>query len=138
MTKLPGILWKNILERGMMRKLVEDMEEDGRKTAQRFLKVVLKGKTLSMPAVIYNFGFAFCELLNLVVILVSQSILNSLFNEEFATYGIDVQTYRSFDLDLIKSAPEREIPLNPMCHVFPTEVSCTVKTGGIGGNANAG
>merc|ERR1712130_361834 len=23
------------------------------------------------------------------------------------------------------------------CHVFPTEVSCTVKTGGIGGNANA-
>jgi len=23
-----------------------------------------------------------------------------------------------------------------MCHLFPTEVSCTVKTGGIGGNAN--
>jgi len=84
----------------------------------------------------YNFGFAFCELLNLVVILVSQSILNSLFNNEFASYGIDVQTYRSFDTDLIKSAPERSIPLNPMCHVFPTEVSCSVWTGGIGGNDN--
>ena len=23
-----------------------------------------------------------------------------------------------------------------MCHLFPTEVSCTVRTGGIGGNAN--
>jgi hypothetical protein len=23
-----------------------------------------------------------------------------------------------------------------MCHLFPTEVSCTVKTGGVGGNAN--
>jgi hypothetical protein len=112
------------------------MDQDGKKTARRFHKVLLKGKTSSMQSMIYNFGFAFCELLNLVVILVSQSILNSLFNNEFASYGIDVQTYRSFDTDLIKSAPERTIPLNPMCHVFPTEVSCSVSTGGIGGNDN--
>jgi len=118
-----------------MKKLVEDMDQDGKKTARRFHKHVLKGKT-SMQTMTYNFGFAFCELLNLVVILVSQSILNSLFNNEFASYGIDVQTYRSFDTDLIKSAPERSIPLNPMCHVFPTEVSCSVWTGGIGGNDN--
>merc|ERR1712198_227255 len=117
-----------------MKKLVADMEHDGRKTAERFLQVVMRGKTSSVPAIVYNFGFAICEFLNLVVILVSQNILNSLFNDEFASYGVDVQTYRSFDHDLIKSAPERDIPLNPMCHVFPTEVSCTVKTGGIGGN----
>jgi hypothetical protein len=134
MTKLPGILWKNILERGMMRKLVEDMDQDGSKTAHRFLKVVLRGKTLSMPAIIYNFGFAFCEVLNLVVILVSQSILNSLFNEEFASYGIDVQAFNSFVPN--PRIPDHRGPLNPMCHLFPTEVSCTVKTGGIGGNAN--
>jgi len=134
MTKLPGILWKNILERGMMRKLVEDMEEDGSKTAHRFLKVVLKGKTLSMPAVIYNFGFAFCELLNLVVILVSQSILNSLFNEEFASYGFNSFVYNSFVPN--PRLPDQTSPVDPMCHLFPTEVSCTVKTGGIGGNAN--
>jgi len=134
MTKLPGILWKNILERGMMRKLVEDMEQDGSKTAHRFLKVVLRGKTLSMPAIIYNFGFAFCEVLNLVAILVSQSILNSLFNEEFASYGVNVQAYNSFVEN--PNLPDRTSPVNPMCHLFPTEVSCTVKTGGIGGNAN--
>ena len=23
-----------------------------------------------------------------------------------------------------------------MCHLFPTEVSCSVKTGGVGGNTN--
>jgi len=133
-TKLPWILWKNVLERGMMKKLVADMEHDGSKTAERFLQVVMRGKTSSVPAIVYNFGFAFCELLNLVVILVSQSILNSLFNDEFASYGVNVQTYNNFvpNPDL----PERTSPLNPMCHLFPTEVSCTVKTGGIGGNAN--
>ena len=94
----------------------------------------MRGRDYSLPAIIYNFGFAFCEILNLIVILVSQSILNSLFNDEFASYGVNVQTYNSFVPN--PSLPERTSPLNPMCHLFPTEVSCTVKTGGIGGNAN--
>merc|ERR1719458_2376307 len=85
MTKLPWILWKNVVERGLMKKLVKDMDEDGSKTAKRFHKVVLGGgKTSSVQARIYNYGFAFCEVLNLVVILVSQSLLNSLFNNEYA------------------------------------------------------
>jgi len=135
LTKLPGILWK-ILERGMMKKLVLDMDESGSKTALRFQKVVLKGKTSSVQAMIYNFGFAFCEVLNLVVILVSQSMLNSLFNNEYASYGVNVQTFRSFVPN--PSLPEltNARPVNPMCHLFPTEVSCSVKTGGIGGNTN--
>jgi len=134
MTKLPWILWKNVLERGLMKKLVADMDQDGSKTAKRFLQVVMRGRTNSVPAIVYNFGFAFCEVLNLVVILVSQSILNSLFNDEYASYGINVQSYRSFVPN--PNLPERSSPANPMCHLFPTEVSCTVKTGGIGGNAN--
>ena len=83
---------------------------------------------------IYNFGFAFCEVLNLVVIIVSWSILNSLFNDEYANYGFDVQTYNSFVP--YSSTPQGTSKVNPMCHLFPTEVSCTVKTGGVGGNAN--
>jgi len=139
MTKLPGILWKNVLERGIMKKLVKDMDEDGSKTAKRFHKVLMgkgkqKGKTSSVQAMIYNFGFAFCEVLTLVAILVSQSMLNSLFNNEYASYGVNVQSYKSFVPN--PSLPEQTSPTNPMCHLFPTEVSCTVKTGGIGGNAN--
>merc|ERR1712020_437211 len=88
----------------------------------------------SVQAMIYNFGFAFCEVLNLVVILVSQSMLNSLFNDEYASYGVNVQTYRSFVPN--EGLPERTSPANPMYHLFPTEVSCSVKTGGIGGNTN--
>ena len=135
MTKLPGILWKNVLERGIMKKLVKDMDEDGSKTAHRFHKVVLGGKTSSVQTMIYNFGFAFCEALNLVVILISQSMLNSLFNDEYANYGVNVHTYRSFVWN--KNLPDRTRPVNPMCHLFPTEVSCTVKYGGIGGDANS-
>lgn len=134
MTKLPWILWKNVLERGLMKKLVADMDQDGSKTAKRFLKVVMRGRTNSVPAIVYNFGFFFCEVLNLVVILVSQSILNSLFNDEYASYGVNVQSYNSFVPN--PNLPEQPSPANPMCHLFPTEVSCTVKTGGIGGNAN--
>merc|ERR1712210_145199 len=115
----------------MMKKMVEDMAEDGSKTAHRFHKVVLKGKTSSM---MYNFGFALCEVLNLVVVLVSQSMLNSLFNDEYSSYGVNVQTFRSFVPN--ENLPELTSPANPMCHLFPTEVSCTVKTGGVGGNAN--
>merc|ERR1719278_1863573 len=70
---------------------------------------------------IYNFGFAFCEALNLVVILISQSMLNSLFNDEYASYGVNVQNYRSFVPN--PNLPERTSPANPMCHLFPTEVS---------------
>merc|ERR1719305_2050267 len=134
MTKLPWILWKNVLERGLMKKLVADMDQDGSKTAKRILQVVTRGRTNSMPAIVYNFGFAFCEVLNLVVVLVSQSILNSLFNDEYASYGINVQSYNSFVPN--PNLPELTSPANPMCHLFPTEVSCSVKTGGIGGNAN--
>merc|ERR1719264_551616 len=78
------------------KKMVTDMNEDGSKTVHRFHKVVRGGKTSSVQAMIYNFGFAFCEVLNLVVILISQSMLNSLFNDEYSSYGVNVQTYRSF------------------------------------------
>jgi hypothetical protein len=134
LTKLPGILWKNILERGIMKKMVTDMNEDGSKTVHRIHKVVRGAKNSSVQAMIYNFGFAFCEVLNLLVILVSQSMLNSLFNDEYASYGVNVESFRSFVPN--ENLPELTSPANPMCHLFPTEVSCSVKTGGVGGNAN--
>jgi len=134
MIKLPGILWKNILEKDMMQKLVEDMNEDGSLTAHRFHKVVLGKRSSSRQAMIYNFGFAFCEVLNLAVVLISMSVLNSVLNNEFSNYGVDVQNFNNFDPKTSKTPDS--VPVNRMCHLFPTEVSCTVKYGGIGGNPN--
>jgi hypothetical protein len=138
-TKLPGILWKNILERKVMEKLVLDMDQDGKKTAKRFYKVVKGGA--SLQSAIYNFGFAACELLNLVAILISQGILNWLFNEEYATYGLDVQTYSSKLLSFeekSKNLPGLNLtePRNPMCSLFPTDISCNVHTGSSAGGTN--
>ena len=97
----------------------------------------MRGRKSSWHAFIYNFGFAFCEMLNLAVVLISQSILDSLLNSEFASYGLNVQNYRSFVNDeALRKLPEAVGPRNPMCHLFPTEVSCSVRTGGITGNAN--
>jgi len=132
-TKLPGILWKNVLERKVMEKLVEDMDLDGKKTAERFYKVVKGGK--SLQSAVYNFGFAVCEVLNLVAILISLSILNWLFNEEYAFYGFDVQAHRSY-VQKSDGVPELKNPGNPMCSLFPTEISCNVSSGAISGGTN--
>ena len=96
--------------------------------------MVIGGRNSSVLAIVYNFGFAFCELLNLVGILVSKSILNSLFNNEYASYGVNVQTYNSFVQN--QSQPEQRSLVDPMCHLFPTQVSCTVTHSGIGRNIN--
>ena len=53
-----------------MKKLVVDVDQDGRKASRRFFKVVIK-KRSSVQAVVYNFGFSFCKLLNLVAVLIS-------------------------------------------------------------------
>ena len=132
-TKLPGILWKNVLERKVMEKLVEDMDLDGKKTAERFYKVVKGGK--SLQSAVYNFGFAVCEVLNLVAILISLSILNWLFNEEYGFYGFDVQAHRSY-VQKSDGLPELKNPGNPMCSLFPTEISCSVSSGAISGGPN--
>merc|ERR1719150_1302927 len=113
--------------------LVADMDDDGSKTAQRILGVV-KGNNSSMHARIYNFGFFVCEILNLAVVAISISILNALLNGEFSSYGTNVQTYMSFEKN--PNLPEQESPANPMCHLFPTEVSCNVRSGGITGGDN--
>jgi len=135
MTKLPWILWKNI-ENEMMKKLKDDMAEDGKATAERIHKVLLrKNKRHNLRAIVYNYGFAFCELLNLVVVIVSMRLLNLVLNSEFANYGSNVQNYQSFVPN--DRAVELTNPMtDPMCHLFPTEVSCSVKTGAIAGGAN--
>merc|ERR1719205_530995 len=52
-----------------------------------------------------------------------------------ASGSLHVRIPRSFVPN--PNLPERTSPANPMCHLFPTEVSCTVKTGGIGGSTDA-
>merc|ERR1719499_2525171 len=62
-------------------------------------------------------------------------LLNLVLNSEFANYGSNVKNYHSFVPN--DRAVELTNPMtDPMCHLFPTEVSCSVKTGAIAGGAN--
>jgi len=134
-TKFPRLVWKNAFERGMMKKLVLDAqtEKEGamEKNISRFYKVALKK---SWQARIYNFGFAFCELLNIAAIVVNREILDRLLKGQFYNYGNEAFEYFSYEPH--PNALEETKVKNPLCQVFPTEVSCTVHIGAIQGGAD--
>jgi len=140
-TLLPNILWKNMFERGMMKKLCSDIKsetEDSiredliRKTATRFHKNIL---SKSFQSYLYNYGFAFCEILNLCAVVINRSILNTLFRGEFSDYGDKAKEYFAFEYDPV-NAPSDHGPRNPLCHLFPTEVSCSVHLGAVTGSSD--
>jgi len=129
MVKMPRLIWKNIIERGLMKSLVGDGNKMGEKIAARFMK--LKKRTASVS---YHVGFAVCELLNIVTLIICFHIMDSLLNGRFWSYGMDVNNYYGTkpSPEELKSNPGLAKP-NPMCSLFPTEVACNLCTGSIGG-----
>jgi len=136
-TKLPWIVWKNVIERGLMEKLVKDIaadkEDTASKTAKRFYNTALKNKkncVAGIQATVYNVGFAFCELLNIIAIGLNFHILDTILHGQFSPYGLKANEYFAFRYDQ-KNDPNNPGPPNPLCSAFPTEVSCSVATGAI-------
>merc|ERR1712008_40909 len=96
-----------------------------------FYRVVIKGKT-SYKALIYNFSYFFCEVLNLLMVVISRAILDSLLNGKFSSYGTDVNAF----FTILNDEEHAEKLPNPMCNLFPTEVSCSVSYCAVTGGAN--
>jgi len=117
LVKLPRVVWKNLCERGLMKNMVGDNKEDAAYIVKRFKKSKKRSGQ-------YLVLFAFCELLNFVMLIVCFLIMDSLLNENFWRYGADVRNYYS--------SAAKETKANPMCNLFPTEVACNVCTGAIG------
>ena len=128
MVKIPRVVWKNVLERGIMASLVE--RQTGEKIAARFYKLRRRSN-------VYFICFVICELMNIAAVLLCFHILDSLLNGKFWSYGVDVNNYYSTKptQEELKSNPDLEKP-NPMCSLFPTEVACNICTGSIGGGCN--
>ena len=79
----------------------------------------------------YHFTFTFCEFLNVLVVLFSVQITHWLLNHMFWMYGLEVLTY----LQTFQEARATNVSLHdPMCELFPTEVSCSFKVGAPNGN----
>jgi len=131
LVKMPRNIWKNLCERGMIKSMVRDGDEMGEKIAARFNK--LKNRSACIN---YHVCFAVCELLNIVMLIISFLIMDSLLNGKFWSYGIDVNNYYGTKPSLaeLQSNPGLEKP-NPMCSLFPTVVACNIKTGSISGGA---
>merc|ERR1712179_742086 len=81
----------------------------------------------------YNINFAVSELLNFFALAINWMIINSLLGGKFGDYGTKAREYLTFTYD--KELVDDLGPHNPMCNVFPTEVSCSVAsvaaTGGV-------
>ena len=119
--KTPRFFWKNMCERGLMESIVANTPE---KMAIRIMK--LKGQRSFM----YFLSFLFCEILNIISVILCTIILNSLLGGNFWNYGTNVHEFYSTD-DLDRRTLGKTV--NPMCNVFPTEVSCLITSAGING-----
>jgi len=109
--KAPRVLWNEAFERGTTEGAVrgpDGQPQPADKIAGRFNK-------LRKRAAVFYLGFFLCEVLNILSVITCFTILNSLFGEKFFKYGSD---FLSTGAD-------------PLCHLFPTVVSCTVYTGSV-------
>jgi len=118
--KAPRVLWKEACERGIIASAVGlgGPDDKAEKIAERFRKLRRKSHK-------FQWGFFFCELLNIVSVIICFAMLNTLLGGNFMKYGSDFAAY---------SNSESTEKVNPLCNVFPSVVSCTVLTGGATGN----
>ena len=118
--KAPRFIWKEICERGLLKGVVGEGNEHPEKMTIRL------NKLRKQKAGLYFWGYFLCEILNIVCLVVCFAILNNLFDGQFFNYGSNVVNFDK----------EEKNAVNPMCNLFPTEVSCSVATGGIDDNAD--
>jgi len=124
--KTPRFIWKHGCEGGILSSILDN--DTPKEMAARIKELKRDGARK------YFLSFIFCEILNIFSIVLCMVTLNALLGGNFLNYGTEVLEFYSAteeDRDNKKSL-EGEL-VNPMCNVFPTEVSCNVNTGGIQG-----
>jgi len=117
--KAPRVLWKEVCERGMIAGAVGETDQPADKIAERFRK-------LRRKAIKFHWAFFICELLNIGSVIICFAILDILFGGNFMDYGKKFAAY--------SGSENKEEAVNPLCNLFPSVVSCTVRTGGATGN----
>merc|ERR1712061_762426 len=120
-TKAPRVFWKEVCERGMISGAVGGTDcQPADKIADRFRKLRRGAKK-------FHFSFFLCELLNIASVIICFTILDKLLGGNFLDYGSKFAEYSG-------SADTDTETVNPLCNVFPSVVSCNVRTGGATGS----
>merc|ERR1712038_1539722 len=84
----------------------------------------------------YHFYFGFCEFLNLLMVVLSMFITDALLLNKFFGYGQEVFRYIWAEKS-INPTNGRYLTHDPMCELFPTEVSCYIRIGATTGGIDA-
>jgi len=116
--KIPRVFWKNICERGLMETLVQQCKESKEKMSIGHLK---------RRSLFYFVSFTFNEILNVFSVILCLFVVDTLLGGKFMMYGSQIMNfYNDEERHRLKKT-------NPMCNVFPTEVSCFVDSGAATG-----
>jgi len=121
--KFPRSVWRNFLENGMIRNIIGG-QSDPAVITQNFLD-------FRMRYAKYHVYFGFCEFLNLIMVIFSMLVTDSLLLNKFFTYGNEVLNY----IWSVKHiGPDgKYLSHDPMCELFPTEVACYIRIGATTG-----
>jgi len=141
----PYFVW-SILENGLMSSfgtdgkspvmVYEDMKyDDGvvmEAVVERFVKYF---KSIFHHNNWYFTYFVFCEFLNFFLLILQFWVIDNFLNNKFRWFGWEVVEYYSWSF---RDRQNRDLMLrNPLCAVFPTEVSCNIPNVGAAGNEQA-
>jgi len=121
--KMPRSLWRRMLEGGMLNNIIGNGEAET--IANNFCKFQSRNAR-------YHFYFGFCEFLNLVMCVFSMFVTDALLLNKFFGYGQDVFNYIWSEKEYHPSTG-KPITHDPMCELFPTEVSCYINIGATTG-----
>jgi len=106
--KTPRFIWKTMGERGVMRSILDS--DTAKEMASRITDLRTDGSCK------YFMSFIFCEILNIISILLCITTLDALLGGNFWDYGSKVHEFYS-------TSEDDRVSLgltNPMCNVFPT------------------
>jgi len=121
--KMPRSLWRRMLEGGMLKDIIGNGEAES--IANNFCKFQRRNGR-------YHFYFGFCEFLNLVMVVFSMFVTDALLLNKFFGYGQDVFNYIWSEKEY-HPGTGKPITHDPMCELFPTEVSCYINIGATTG-----
>jgi len=130
---LPHYIWKT-WENGMISSICKNLHDNRFSPADyinsnHHLIEYLHNSFTLYKSLVYKYYF--CQLLLLVNLAIQIISLNTIFNNQFITYGIDVFHYIFIDKDIygLRGATFNTNDLNnPMDFVFPKVTGCTVQT----------
>ncbi len=127
---LPRVLWL-VMEGGLMKffgkgtttRIIEDPEEKRDKLVE-FFRANIHNKYN-----IYYYGFIFCELMNILVLIGAFFATDRFLEYRWRDYGFRVWTYYHLPPEEQRMASKT----NPMCYTFPRIAACTYYRFGTGG-----